>query len=251
MLSVTPTKLGDYLTCPHKFKLKHIEKSRAFSSSPAFSFGTSMHRALQELHKIKVLPLNLREAEKILGRFWEKAAYACDQEERSYFDKGCQALRNYCKSASEESCETLGTEVYMSFVVDLRGLRIRLGCKANRIALHPGDCLEIIDYKTNASGKVQTEEFARADLPTFLYYVLTRLTYPQYPNIKTTFLNVLTMAKVSVKYEPDQVDRNKRALWQCLKTLAGEKFLPRCTGSVRVVRFPRRLSGSQQSHRFC
>lgn len=229
MLSVTPTKLGDYLICPHKFNLKHIKKSGVFASSPAFSFGTSMHRALQELHKGKVLPLNFREAEKILGRFWEKAAYGSDDEERSYFDKGCQALRNYCESASEEIIETLGTEVYMSFVIDLREMKIRLGCKADRIALDSNQVLEIIDYKTNASGKVPTLEFLQADLATFLYYVLTKLTYPQYPQIKITFLNVLTMGKATVFYETEQIEANKKALWQCLKMLAKDEFSPRAS----------------------
>lgn len=53
MLSITPTKLSDYLTCPLKYRLKHIEKSGGFSASAAFSFGNSMHRALQEIHREK------------------------------------------------------------------------------------------------------------------------------------------------------------------------------------------------------
>lgn len=227
MLSVTPTKLGDYLICPHKFNLKHIKKFGAFASSPAFSFGTSKHRALEELHNGKYFPVSLPEAEKMLERFWEKTAYANADEEGNYFEKGCQALQNYCKWASRKASETLGTEVYMSFVVDLKGLKIRLGCKVDRIALDSNRNLELIDYKTNASGKVPTAEFLITDLPTFLYYVLTRISYPQYPQIKVTFLNVLTMGKVSVQYSANQIETNKQALWRCLKTLAAEKFLPR------------------------
>ena len=227
MLSVTPTKLGDYLICPHKFNLRHIKKSGAFASSPAFSFGTSMHRALQELHNAKnLLPVSLHEAEVMLRRFWEKAAYATVEEERNYFTKGCQALQNYCKWASEEASETLGTEVYMSFVIDLKGLKIRLGCKADRIAVDSNQNLEVIDYKTNASGRVPTAEFLHADLATFLYYVLAKLSYPQYPKIKITFLNVLTMGKVSVNYEAGQIEANKKSLWQCLKMLAKDEFTP-------------------------
>ena len=230
MLAVTPTKLTDYLICPHKFNLRHVKKSGALFSSPAFSFGTSMHRAIEELHKAKKpLPVSLREAQKMLERFWEKTAYATCEEERNYFDKGCQALLNYCNWVSEEASETIGTEVYMSFVIDLKDLKIRLGCKADRIALHPSQTLEIIDYKTSASGKVPTAEFLHADLATFLYYVLTKLSYPQYPQIKVTFLNVLTMGKVSVIYEAEQIEANKKALWQCLKTLAAGEFSPRAS----------------------
>lgn len=231
MLSVTPTKLSDYLTCPLKFKLKHIEKSGGFSSSAAFSFGTSMHRALEELHKGESLPSALVESEKLLNRFWDKAAYPTGEEERSYFIKGCQALESYYETAKNAHNKTLGTEVYMSFVVDFKGLKIRLGCKADRLALNADNVLEIIDYKTNRSGRVPTAEFLRTDLPTFLYYFLTRLSYPQYPNLKVSFLNVLTMAKVSVEYEKSLVDENKQALWKCLKIIADGGYLPRASES--------------------
>ncbi len=51
MLSVTPTKLGDYLTCPYKYKFKHISKSGDTAHSTALAFGQSMHSALQELYQ--------------------------------------------------------------------------------------------------------------------------------------------------------------------------------------------------------
>lgn len=206
MLSVTPTKLGDYLTCPLKYRLRHVDKSGGFSSSAAFSFGTAMHRALQEIHREKNLPTNPPEAEKLLNRYWDKGAYMSREDERGYFTRGCEALKNYCSSASLKP----GTEVYMAFVIDLNGTKIRLGCKADRLALHSDDTLEIIDYKTTRSGKVPTDDYLLDDLPTFLYFILTRLTYPQHPNLMVTFLNVMTMKSVSVKYDKDMIAGNRR-----------------------------------------
>lgn len=255
MLSITPTKLNDYLTCPLKFKYRYIEKSGGIASTAAFSFGNSVHRVLQQFHNQKSDdPTSLLEvstnAEKLLKRFWEKNAYENDEEESSYFIKGCRALENYCEAAGKERTETLGTEVYMSFVIDFKGLKIRLGCKADRLALHQDQMLEIIDYKTNRSGQLPTAESLENHLPTFIYFVLARLTYPQYPNIKFTFLNVLSMSKVSVCYEKSLVDENKRALWECLKTLAAENYAPRvseacswcdfqddCPATSRIVDF--------------
>lgn len=232
MLSITPTKLNDYLTCPLKFKYRHIEKSGGIASSSAFSFGNSVHRALQEFHNQKLSnpkppSEGLTDTEKLLKRFWEKNAYKNDEEESSYFIKGCRVLENYWEAADKEQAETLGTEVYMSFVIDFKGLKIRLGCKADRLALHRDQMLEIIDYKTNRSGQVPSAESLERHLPTFIYYVLTRLTYPQYPNIKVTFLNVLSMTKVSIRYEKRLVDENKRALWECLKAVAARSYIPR------------------------
>lgn len=150
----------------------------------------------------------------LLRRYWEPAAYQTPEEEQSYFAKGCAALENYCANARAKSDEeTLGTEVYLSFLIDLQETKLRLGCKIDRLAFLPAEnVLEIFDYKTNASGKLPTADFAQTDLPTFLYYVLTRISFPQYPEIRITFLNVLTMARVSIEYDKIQVDVNKESL---------------------------------------
>jgi putative RecB family exonuclease len=227
MISVTPTKLSDYLTCPLKFKLKHIDRVGCAASSAAFSFGTSMHRALQELHDKQMPAAGMSSSADLLSKFWDKAGYATQEEGRSYFTKGCQALENYYETAREADDETLGTEVYMSFMIEFRGLKIRLGCKADRLALHKNNVLEVVDYKTSQSGKTPTLEFVRADLPTFLYFVLTRISYPQYPNIRFTYLNVMSGAKVTINYERDVVEENKKALWDCLKVIAANNFEPR------------------------
>jgi putative RecB family exonuclease len=225
MISITPTKLNDYLTCPLKFKLKHIDKVGRGTSSAAFSFGTSLHRALQEIYDKQMLTNGIGNSADLLGKFWNHTGYANMEESRSYFIRGCQALENYCERAERD--ETLGTEVYMSFLIEFRGLKIRLGCKVDRLALHENNVLEIIDYKTSQSGKIPTWEFVRGDLPTFLYFVLTRISYPQYPNIRFTYLNVISGAKVTVDYERDLVEENKKALWDCLKLVVTGNFAPR------------------------
>jgi hypothetical protein len=141
MLSVTPTKLSDYLICPLKFKLKHIDRVGGVTSSAAFSFGTSMHRALQELHDKEMPTAGRLNSEDLLKKFWNDAGYATREESRNYFARGCDALENYYEAAREVPDETLGTEVYMSFVIEFRGLKIRLGCKADRLALHKNNVL--------------------------------------------------------------------------------------------------------------
>jgi putative RecB family exonuclease len=226
MLSITPTKLNDYLTCPLKFKLKHIQKKGSFSPSAAFAFGTSMHRTLQELHTMEKMPKDSAVIEELLERFWDESAYKSRDESKSYFHKGILALENYCDNAFDINEKTLGTEVYMSLIFAFNGMRFRLGCKVDRIALHADNSLEIIDYKTNASGKVPTADSLRADVPTFLYYALTKLTYPQYKDIKITFLNVLTMAKVSIKYEKPEFNDHREKLREILKGFADERFQP-------------------------
>lgn len=226
MLSVTPTKLGDYLTCPYKYKLKHISKSGDAAHSAALAFGQSMHSALQDLYQSNKNLSDFAEVSKLLTRYWNAGAYSGAEESETYFLKGCQTLKNYCDTFDCNEEDTIGTEVYMSYILKIGSLQARLGCKADRIRAHRNDVLEIIDYKTNGSGKVPTLESLQSDLPTFLYYALARVIYPEYKCVRISFLNVLTLAKVSVEYDSEQVAINKRNLFECLRNLDNNTFTP-------------------------
>jgi len=227
MLSVTPTKLSDYLVCPQKYKFRHINKTETAATSPALSFGQAMHSALQVIHRSDEDLRDLTGVSRILNRYWEADAYSDEEESEAYFSKGCRSLHAYCKNFDFRENKTLGTEVYLSYILKVENLKIRLGCKADRISVCADGTLEIVDYKTNGSGKVPTPEYLRNDLPAFLYYVLARLSYPQYKQIRVTFLNIMTLAKVSVEYDGAQVASNKQALLKCLRSLAGEDLPPK------------------------
>lgn len=228
MLSITPSKIGDYITCPEKFRLRHIEKSGVFTSSAALSFGQTMHAALQQLHK----PKEQRPSTSIpqlLERFWDNGAYGNSEEEEKYFTEGLRALQNYSESIAGSRSQTLGTEIYMSRVVVTPTLKIRLGCKADRVSLLEDGTLEIVDYKTGCAGRIQTPEFLLSDLPTFVYYLLAQATYPKHERTQVTYLNVMSMAKSSIRYTPQQVLANKRMLWEAIKSISAREFNPRPT----------------------
>jgi PD-(D/E)XK nuclease superfamily len=50
MLSLTPTKLRDFLACPQLYKLRHVARVDANTNLVALSFGRSLHAALEEFH---------------------------------------------------------------------------------------------------------------------------------------------------------------------------------------------------------
>jgi RecB family exonuclease len=122
--------------------------------------------------------------------------------------------------------QILGTEVFMSHLVNIRGLRIKFGCKADRVAVVEHGILEVLDYKTNASGRLPTPESLISDLPTFLYYLLARVYYPDYKLVRVAQLNVLTLARVGVEYDQAQVAANKRSLVAQSRAFAASTFDP-------------------------
>lgn len=226
MLSLTPTKLRDFLTCPQQYKLRHVDKVCVYINSAPLAFGRSLHAALEELHGAN----NGRkpsDPDRLLRRHWEAGAYADERESEAHFVKGRDALRRYLDSPLASVGRVLGTEVFMARVVNVRGLQIRLGCKADRVGLRPDGVLEITDYKTNASGRLPTRESLLDDLPTFLYHVLARISYPEYEKVGITFLNLLTLARVSVAYDEGRVATNKQALLSHIRNFASGAFGPR------------------------
>jgi RecB family exonuclease len=114
----------------------------------------------------------------------------------------------------------------MAYVANVRGLRVRLGCKADRVSIDVEGVLEVLDYKTNASGRIPTTESLSSDLPNFLYYVLARIHYPDHRRIRVSQLNVLTLARVAVEYCESQVSENKRALMGTILEMSAGDFAP-------------------------
>ena len=224
MLSLTPTKLRDYLICPQLYKLRHIDRVEDGRNSAALSFGRSMHAALEELHKIGVG--SFHDPERLLRRHWEAREYADSHEAEVYFTKGADALGRYMNTPFAAPGQILGTEVFMSYVVNMKGLRLKLGCKADRVSVDAGGVLEVLDYKTNVSGRLPTPESLTDDLPTFLYYVLTRIYYPEHKAVRVSLLNMLTLAKVDVEYGEAKIAANKKKLIACAHVFAASIFDP-------------------------
>jgi RecB family exonuclease len=94
------------------------------------------------------------------------------------------------------------------------------------MAIDAGGVLEVLDYKTNASGRLPTAESLTEDLPTFLYYLLTRICYPEHKAVRVSQLNVLTLAKVEVEYDEARVAANKRSFIAQARAFATSAFDP-------------------------
>lgn len=226
MLSLTPTKIKDYVACPQSYKLKHLDRRGSAAGSPALSFGMSMHSALEDLYKPTGLANRSFDLEVLLRRNWRGEGFADRAESESYFRRGVTALENYASTQAESAAHTLATEVYLSGVIDLGDTYVRLGCKADRIDELGDGVIEIIDYKTAASGRVPTAEWLQSDLATFAYYLLARIAYPEYDRVIVSQINVLTMAKASVGYDDQQLQLNREALVELVRDVEVKDFEP-------------------------
>lgn len=231
ILSLTPSKVREYQACPHQYKLKAIACQTTGYTSASLSFGNSIHSTLEEIHASLLPSKQLFDCQQVLRRHWKERDYCDARESELYFERGLKALRRYVDVMAQSVDHIFGTELYLSRVVRLDGARVRLGCKVDRLELHPDGMLEGLDYKTNAGGNVPTPEFLASDLATFIYYVLIRLAYPELPRVIISQLNVLTLAKVEVSYNSERITANKQALVKLVQAIRGGQFDPR-PGSV-------------------
>jgi putative RecB family exonuclease len=227
ILSLTPSKVRDYQACPQQYKLKAATRFTGGTASPALSFGNSIHAALDEIHK-DTRPSNLAvDCQEILRRHWKKNDYSDKRESDLYFNRGIDALCRYVEVMGQPASQIIGTELYLSRMTRLGGVRVRLGCKIDRLDLHLDGVLEALDYKTNASGQVPTREFLVDDLATFIYYVLVRISYPERHCVIVSQLNVLTLAKVEVNYDAATLATHKQTLIRLAQTIESGAFEPR------------------------
>ncbi len=231
ILSLTPSKVRDYQACPQQYVLKASVRQSSNDASAALSFGNSIHSALEEIHARCLPSKQSVDCSQVLLRHWKADGYGDVRESELYFARGLDALRRYLLALGQSAPETIGTELYLSRTVRLEKVRVRLGCKVDRLDLRPDGALEALDYKTNAGGQVPTPAFLADDLATFIYYVLVRISYPDSRRVVVSQLNVLTLAKVEVEYDLAKINDHKHALTDLVQAIKAGKFEPR-PGSV-------------------
>ena len=230
ILSLTPSKVRDYQACPQQYWLKTVSRNLVNDTSASLSFGNSMHSALEEIHT-RLLPVDEKiDCRAILRRHWVTKDYGDDRESELYFARGVEALCRYLDQMGRPTGQIIATETYLSRVIRLNSHRVRLGCKVDRLELHPDDSLEALDYKTNSGGQVPTKEFLADDLATFIYYALVRIIYPEHPRVIVSQLNVLTLAKVEVQYDSAKITAHKQELTRLVGAIQAGGFDPRPGG---------------------
>ena len=227
ILSLTPSKVRDYQACPQQYVLKASIRQIGNDASSALSFGNSIHSALEEIHALYLPSKQSVDCGQVLLRHWKADGYCDARESNLYFARGRGALQRYLDAIGPSTSETIGTELYLSRIVRLKEVRVRLGCKVDRLDLRPDGALEALDYKTNAGGHVPTPAFLANDLATFVYYVLVRISYPDSQRVVVSQLNVLTLAKVEVEYDLAKISSHKQALIEFVRAIKAGKFEPR------------------------
>jgi RecB family exonuclease len=145
-----------YAECPQKYRFKYVDK---IPEKPKhfFSFGSSVHAALEYFYGVKILPPpSLEQVLAFYKENWIAAGYKDQDQEAQYFEDGRKILvlfyRKHIKSYE------LPFLVEYNFQLEVDGVPVT--GKVDRIDRLSDGRLAILDYKTGkalAGDRVQTD----------------------------------------------------------------------------------------------
>ena len=175
-----------------------------------FSFGTSLHHALQRFHDSNDLGVQTtEEAIATLEENWMTSGYSSPEEAAEALAEGRVLIEGHiaASAAVEDGAATLFVE---------KDLQLDMGewqlCgRVDRIDEHQDGTTEIIDYK---SGSIENPIF---DIAMGCYALLVQPLFPGKP-IKTTLISLKTQERIGAIREPDELLEFERTL----RTLATE-----------------------------
>ena len=214
------SSINTYETCPAKFKFQYEDRVPQ-RSSPALSFGDSLHRALFRFHDrpVPVAP-PLAELHELLDLHWVGDGYASDSEEQMYRDHGRQVLANYHHENASEY--RIPAALEHRFTIEVEG--VQLSGVIDRMDRIPGGGYEIVDYKTNR--RLPPQARIDQDLQLSVYHLAAKEVWGIEPE-RLTLYYLLPGQRMSTTRTPADVDELRRRIATVAERVESEKFDPR------------------------
>ncbi len=158
------TQLETFLRCPLRYKYEYILKLPS-PSSPASSFGDSIHKTLQSFYEEFLKDRSVRLDRLLEGykKSWVPVGYASGSQESYYKRAGERLLKRFFKKYHRKDLDIAALE--RPFKIKIAPTVNVVG-KIDRVDKLPGDMIEIIDYKTGKKPE-QKELLKNLQLPIY------------------------------------------------------------------------------------
>lgn len=187
MLRLSHSSLTTYNECPLKYRFQYIDKVPR-RPKHFFSFGQSVHKALEYFHGDQAMPA-LRTLLEYFDEHFIHAGYKSEKDEEAAQKLGRKMLTAYWEKHSKGWRPALYTELHFDFTLDW----LRITGSIDRMDLH-AEGIEIIDYKTGKEfDKARVERDAQLSLYQLACEVMGHL-----PIVKLTLYHVPSVTAYSV-----------------------------------------------------
>ncbi|GAB3788820.1 RecB family exonuclease [Nocardioides ungokensis] len=222
--ALSPSRAGDFLTCPLLYRFRTIDRLPE-PPSPDAVRGTVVHKVLEDLFDLPAAQRTPQQARDMLLPAWE-ALVAAEPELTGMFDEGagpdiaswltsCRSvLDRYFTLEDPTRLEPAERELYVETLLESRLL---LRGFVDRIDIAPDGAIRVVDYKT---GRAPGELFEAKALFQMKFYALviwrTRGVVPAM--LQLVYLGSGEM----LRYVPDEADlrateRKVEAIWGAIR----------------------------------
>ncbi len=221
--SLSPSRAGDFMSCPLLFRFRTIDRLPE-PSSPAAVRGTVVHKVLEDLFDLPAADRTPETAESMLAPAWETLMaeepglaemFGAEGPEVGAWLASCRtSLAQYFQLEDPTRLEPAEREVYVETLLDskllLRGF-------IDRVDVAPDGAIRVVDYKT---GRSPGEAFEGKALFQMKFYALvvwrTRGVIP-------AMLQLIYLGNGEVlRYVPEERDllateRKVEAVWAAIR----------------------------------
>lgn len=219
------SSISMFQECPQKYKFKYIdkipEKPRHF-----FSFGQSVHLALEFFYGVKTLPApSLEELLAFYKENWVEGGYKDPGQEAQYFEDGKAILNAFYKKHIRDYA--LPFFVEYNFNLEVEGVPVT--GKVDRIDKLPDGTLSILDYKT---GKALAGKRAQTDAQLTMYQLAAEHLLGMTVG-KLVFYHLPTLKEQTVERHPAElVDGLRQRIVSTAEQISAGRFEPQPAESV-------------------
>ncbi|CAN5357074.1 RecB family exonuclease [soil metagenome] len=221
--ALSPSRAGDFLTCPLQYRFRTIDRLPE-PYSPDAVRGTVVHQVLEDLFDLPAAERTAEQATAMVAAAWarllgeEPDAAGIFDDEATQLDPwlvSCrEAVRQYFTLEDPTRLEPAERELYVETLLEskllLRGF-------IDRVDVAPDGSIRIVDYKTGRSPGIGFETKALFQLR-FYALVLWRTR-----GVVPRMLQLIYLGNAEVlRYEPDEQDllateRKVEAIWAAIK----------------------------------
>jgi putative RecB family exonuclease len=219
-MKLSYSAISTYELCPAKYRFQYQDRLPT-STSPALSFGDSLHRALYRFHDrpVPVAP-SLEELHEMLEGEWVTDGYRDESEETTYRQHAHQVLAEYHRDNA--SSFRIPAALEFRFRIEVEGAQI--SGVIDRMDRIPGGGYEIIDYKTNR--RLPPKSRVEEDLQLSVYHLAAREIWGIEPE-RLTLYYLLPGERMSTHRTSADADELRRRIATVAERIAAGKFEPK------------------------
>ncbi len=235
--SLSPSRAGDFMTCPLLFRFRTIDRLPS-APSPAATRGTVVHAVLERLYDLPAVERTLEAAGSLLRPEWERLLEAepsagelfdDEAELTAWLSSARELLAGYFTLEDPTRLEPAERERLVEVVLPT-GLRLR-GI-VDRLDRAPSGAVRVVDYKTGRAPGPMFEGKALFQMK-FYALVLWRTT-----GVVPRLLQLMYLGDRQVlRYSPDEADllaveRKLLALWTAIESAIARRDFPARTSRL-------------------